>query len=256
MSDPPASIVNLYGGPDDAYVSLSVNDGGRHLYRSGLFRLAEGDRRELDMYLYADTLPVSDGITAGSVSSVLGSSGLPGNTRITANPSGLSFKGSEGQVSLAFGISLTPDTSNDLDSFIDLTLSSWNISVDWPTSWVKSANDVLDDLRSGLAGAGSSVNDAVLTKMENVIETEDGLPSSLASKFFGNEVSVTFMDVGYPTSHSWGIGDTGDQTVVITADPCLGYPRDFALDPIKHSFPWWWAQSEGHLPVAKLLAKS
>lgn len=256
MGDPSVEIVDLFGGPNDAYVSLTAYQGGRPMYRSGLFTLAEGDRRELNMYLYADELSESDGITAGAVSAVLGNAGLPGNTQITASPSGLSFHGSEGQVDLSFGISLVPDTSNDLDAYIDLGLASWNISVDWPTSWVKSADDVLGDLRSGLAGAAGSVNRAVLMKMENVIETEDGLPSSLASKFFGDEVSVTFMNVGYPHTHTWGIGDVDDGTVVITANPCIGYPRDFALDPIKHTIPWWWVQAETTNGVIAQLTKA
>jgi len=190
--------------------------------------------------LFPDTLAVSAGIGAGDVSGVLAGSGLPGNTQITASPSGLSFQGSEGQVSLKFGIALRPDTSNDLNAFLDLSLASLNISVDWPTSWFKSATDVLNDLRSGLASAASSVNSAVLAKMETIIETEDGLPSSLAETFFNDEVSVTFMDVWYPTHHTWGIGDKDDGTVVVLADPCIGYPRDFAMEPVKHKLPWWW----------------
>jgi hypothetical protein len=222
---------------------LFLSHDGRPLYRSGVFSLAEGDERQLDIYLFPDTLAVSDGIGAGDVSGVLAGSGLPGNTQITASPSGLSFQGSEGQVSLKFGISLRPDTSNDLNAFLDLSLASWNINVDWPTSWFKSATDVLNDLRSGLAGAASSVNSAVLAKMETIIETEDGLPSALAETFFNEEVSVTFMDVSYPTQHSWGIGDKDDGTVVVLADPCIGYPRDFGMEPVKHKLPWWWIRA-------------
>jgi hypothetical protein len=251
IADPPANLVNLFGGYNEAFVSLLLSDDGRPLYRSGVFPLAEGDQRELNIYLFPDTLAVSDGIGAGDVSGVLGSSGLPGNTQITASPSGLSFNGSEGQVSIQFGISLTPDTSNDLNAFIDLSLASWNINVDWPTSWFKSATDVLNDLRSGLAGAASSVNTAVLAKMETIIETEDGLPSSLAETFFNNDVSVTFMDVWYPNSHSWGIGDKDDGTVVVMADPCIGYPRNFAMEPIKHKLPWWWIRSGDVVLLAK-----
>ena len=251
LQDPPPELVALFGGPDEAFVSLLLSQNGQPLYRSGFFMLAEGDQRELDIYLFPDTLPESDGITAGDVSSVLGNAGLPGNTEITSSPSGLSFDGSEGQVSIQFGISLTPDVSNDLGKFLDLGLASWNISVDWPTSWFKSADDVLGDLRKGLDGAASSVNSAVLAKMETIVETEDGLPSSLASTFFNNEVSVTFMDVTYPTRHSWGVGAIDDGTVVLLADPCIGYPRDFSMDPIKHSFPWWWIRALVDLETVK-----
>ena len=251
IDDPPTNLLNFFGGYNEAYLSLLLWDGNRPIYRSGVFSLAEGDQRELNIYLFPDTLAVSDGIGAGDVSGVLGNSGLPGNTQITASPSGLSFQGSEGQVSLQFGISIQPDTSNDLNAFLDLTLASWNINVDWPTSWFKSADDVLNDLRSGLAGAASSVNTAVLAKMETIIETEDGLPSSLAETFFNNDVSVTFMDVWYPNNHSWGIGDKDDSTVVVMADPCIGYPRDFSNEPVKHRIPWWWIRA-GDLAVLKV----
>ncbi len=240
LADPPANLVNIFGGTEEAFVSLLCSHDGRPLFRSGMFQLGEADERELNIYLYPDTLSVSEGIVAGDVSGVLGGAGLPGNTQITANPSGLSFKGSEGQVSLQFGVALTPDTSNNLGAFLDLTLASWNINVDWPTSWFKSATDVLNDLRAGINGAGSSVNSAVLDKMKTVVEDEDGLPASLADTFFASDVSVTFMDVWYPATHTWGIGDTGDETVVVMADPCIGWPRDFSKDPVKHTIPWWW----------------
>jgi hypothetical protein len=29
---------------------------------------------------------------------------------------------------------------------------------------------------------------------------------------------------GYPHSHSWNIGDTSDGTIVLTANPCIGFP--------------------------------
>ena len=243
IQDPPTNLLNFFGGYNEAYVSLFLSHHGRPLYRSGVFSLAEGDQRQLNIYLFPDSLAVSDGIGAGDVSAVLAGSGLPSNTQITASPSGLSFQGSEGQVSLKFGIALRPDTSNDLNAFLDLSLASWNINVDWPTSWFKSATDVLNDLRSGLAGAASSVNSAVLAKMETIIETEDGLPSSLAETFFNDDVSVTFMDVWYPTPHTWGIGDKDDGTVVVLADPCIGYPRDLGIEPLKHKLPWWWIRA-------------
>jgi hypothetical protein len=47
-----------------------------------------------DLWLLPENLSEKDGITAGTVNSVLGSAGLPGNTTITASPSGLAFSGS------------------------------------------------------------------------------------------------------------------------------------------------------------------
>ncbi len=223
----PVSVVNQVA------LLVSSPGAGTPLYRTAMFSVSEAETRELNVWLFPDTLRRSDGITAGEVSGVVGGAGLPGNTTITASAGGFEFNGSEGQVSIQFGIGLTPDVSTDLNDFIDLSLNSWDINVDWPTSWFETADDVLNDIRSGLAGAGVSMNTAVLAKMETIIETEDGLPSSLATEFFSKEVSVTFMDVKFPTNHTWGIGDNSDGTVVVEADPCIGYPRNLSSDPAK-----------------------
>jgi hypothetical protein len=42
-------------------------------------------------------------------------------------------------------------------------------------------------------------------------------------------VSVVFFGIGYPHKHSWKIGDTTDETIVLTANPCIGFPRNFAV---------------------------
>jgi len=241
IPDPdPFLLSQLFGSSEQLYASIYVSARGSPRYRSGIFQLSEGEGRLLNIYLYPDTLNVSDGITAGEVSTTLASAGLPGNTTITASPSGLSFQGSHGQVSLKFGVSLQPDTSLNLSDFIDLSLTSWNINVDWPTSWFESADDVLASIRSGLQGAATNVNSAVLEKMEGIVEAQEGLPPALAQEFFTSKVSVTFMDVYYPNHFTWGIGDKTNPTPAIVADPCIGYPRDFAMEPVKVKLPWWW----------------
>jgi len=51
--------------------------------------------------------------------------------------------------------------------------------------------------------------------------------------FFASDASVTFMDVTYPTQHTWPLSNTTDTTVVIAGDICIGYPRHLSWDPSK-----------------------
>ena len=226
LAEPPAEIRTLV----DA-VSLTVT-AGPPVYRSGYISLAEAQSKELDIWLYPDTLPTADGISAGAVSQVVNGQGLPGNTTLTAGgPYGLNFSGSDGQVSLEFNVVIAPDTSPDLTDFLDLSINGWDINVGWPTSWFESADDVLNKILSGIAGAGGSMNTAVLARMEGILESQEGLSSKTAANFLDNEVSVTFYGVGYPNKHSWNIGDTSDRTIVLVANPCIGFPRNFSVDP-------------------------
>jgi len=226
LSDPPAEIGDLAG-----LVSLTVTS-GVPVFRSGYVPVAEARSKELNMWVYVDRLPVSDGISAGTVSQQVNGQGLPGNTTITAGgPYGLNFSGSEGQVSMNFNISIAPDTSPNLGDFLDLSINGWDINVGWPTSWFESAGDVLNKIKSGIAAAGSSINTAVLKRMAGILEAQEGLTASMASNFLDNEVSVVFFGVGYPTPHSWNIGDTSDGTIVLTASPCISFPRNFAVEP-------------------------
>jgi hypothetical protein len=225
------------GDPSDARLGLTAFDTAfpyRPLYRSGLdMTLSEGQSAELNIYLFPDMLSPTQGASAGDVSEAVDGAGLPGDTTITASPSALAFSGSSLGAHVKFGISLIPDTSFELDRYLDLRLDSWDISVGWPADWCTNAEDILIDIHKGLYNAGSSMNDAVLAKMESVFKEEE-LPSlALAKKFFGSEVSVTFMDVGYPTPHSWSVSSTEDKTIVVTADPCIGYPRHLTSEPSK-----------------------
>jgi hypothetical protein len=101
------------------------------------------------------------------------------------------------------------------------------------------ADDVLAEIVRGLQGAAASMNAAVLTKMEQFFADEEGLPdpttnpgsASIVKTFCNSDVSVTFMDVTFPTQHTWSISNTSDATVVITGDLCIGYPRRLSSDP-------------------------
>lgn len=242
IAQPPPNATVPGGTPSDVRFMLQVEEGSfpyRPMYRSDLsLSVGAAETTELNIWLLPETVDVKDGIAAGDVSSELKGSGLPGNTQITASAGGLSFSGSQSGADIKFGISIVPDTSFDLDTFLDLGLSSWNIHVGWPADWCTNADDILTQIVGGLQGAASSMNAAVLTKMEKFFENEEGLPSgpggtvlSIVKTFFNTEISVTFMDVTFPTQHTWSIANTTDSTVVLTGDLCVGYPRHLSSDP-------------------------
>ena len=134
------------GTPSDIRFMLLVSEGSfpfRPLYRSDLsLSVAGAEATELNMWLLPETVDLKDGISAGSVSGVLKGSGLPGNTQVTASPSGLAFSGSHIGADIKFGISIVPDTSFNLNTFLDLRLASWNIHVGWPADWCTNADDI------------------------------------------------------------------------------------------------------------------
>jgi hypothetical protein len=225
------------GSPADIRFALLVSEGSfpyRPLYRSDLSLSVEAaETTELNVWLLPETVDIKDGVSAGDVSGVLDGSGLPGNTHITAGPAGLSFSGSDSGADVEFGISITPDTSFDLSALLDLTLSSWNIDVGWPADWCTNADDILAEIVNGLQGAAGSMNRAVLQKLEAVFADLESLPVSVVQTFFASDASVTFMDVTYPTPHTWPLSNTTDRTVVIAGDLCVGYPRHLSWDPSK-----------------------
>jgi hypothetical protein len=225
------------GQPSDIRFSLLVSEGSfpyRPLYRSDLsLSVEEAETTELNVWLLTEAVDVKDGISAGTVSGVLPDSALPGNTQITASPSGLAFAGSDSGANIQFGISITPDTSFDLSTFLDLRLSSWNIDVGWPADWCDNADDILIEIHRGLHDAGSSMNATVLSKMETIFADIEHLPPAVVHTFFQSDASVTFMDVTYPTPYTWPISDATDPTVVVAGDLCVGYPRHLSWDPTR-----------------------
>ena len=239
----PAPNATVPGGtPSDVRFMLQVTEGSfpyRPLYRSDLsLSVGAAETTELNIWLLPETIDAKNGISAGSVSNVLKSSALPGNTQITASPSGLSFSGSKSGADVKFGISIVPDTSFDLSTFLDLRLSSWNIHVGWPADWCTNADDILVEIVGGLQGAASSMNASVLTDMERFFAAKEGLPLGpggaippIVKTFFNSDVSVPFMDLTFPTQHTWAMSNTPDSTLVIAGDLCIGYPRHLSSDP-------------------------
>jgi len=223
LSEPPKS---KFG--EVASVTLKVTS-GVPVYRTSHIPIDTAKSKSLDIWVFVDQLPTSDGITAGTVSQQVDGAGLPGNTTITAGgPNGLNFSGTSGQVSINFNILIAPDTSPVLTDFLDLSINGSNISVGAPTSWLESADEVLAQVTSGIASAGDSINTAVLAKTQALLLAGDPLltPDEV-SKFLNNEVSVTFFGISFPNTHSWSIGNGADKTVVVVANPCVGFPRNF-----------------------------
>ncbi len=233
---PPNPVLGGVGTPSDIRFALVVTEGTfpfRPLYRSDLsLTVAAAETTELNIWLLPETIDGSEGIPAGSISALLKGSGLPDDTEITASPSGLTFSGGTGSgVAIRFAIAITPDTSFNLNTFLDLTLISAQIYVGWPASWCTNADDIMVKIDKGLQGAGAKMNASVLTDMETDIASQTGLPVSIIQKLATSAVSLTFTDVNYLAQYTWDLSNTTDPTVVITGDVCIGYPRSLSSDP-------------------------
>jgi hypothetical protein len=234
LPDPNPAIVTAFGGESSISVFVRVSVDPLlliPLYRSDLVSLQNAEMDDIRIWVYPDRLPTSDGITAGAISGLVGNAGLPGNTNITAASNGLSFSGSSGQVNLQFGVALTPDVSDNLNDFLDIALASYDIQIGWPASWFESTADILNKIKNGLQGIGPMLNAAILSKIETILEAPlsaggEGLQSGQATYFLTQQVSVTFLSVSYPNAHSWPLSNRSDSTVVLLANPAIGYPRD------------------------------
>jgi hypothetical protein len=51
------------------------------------------------------------------------------------------------------------------------------------------------------------------------------VPAPVATAFLNDLVTVSFMNVSYPVSLTWSVHDQSNPTVVLVADPCIGFPR-------------------------------
>jgi len=220
LPDVPAALA----GFNIDQISITLSQFGVQVYRSGVFPLQDAGGG-LDIFLFQPSLPQSAGISAGQVSTALSNEGLPGNTMLTASSSGLGVAGSESEASIQFGVQVVPDTSTNLDVFFDLTLSNWDINVGWPESWCESAGDILNAIRSGLQTAGSGANQLVLNNLTAIIT---GPPFSLTAgeaQALLDKVSIQFTSVSFPNQLSWALSDQNEDTIVIFAQPIIGFPR-------------------------------
>jgi len=226
------------GRPGNEALSVFVQVSSRTfpfqvVYRSDMsLTLADADATEIDVWLYPYQLSSADGVAAGTISEVMSGSDLPGNTSITASPSGLAFSGwSRTGLDIKFGIGILPDTSSDLSSFFDLSLLSWHINVSFPADTCTSADDILHKIRSGTQGAGASMSKKAHEFILNIIQ--DKFPiftSDHIKNFIDNDTSITFINLQF-TDHTWPAGDKKDDTIVFTAEPVIGWPRTLRRDP-------------------------
>ena len=184
----------------------------------------------MDLWLFPDNLPQSDGVSAGAISQLIGAGGVPGDVTLQSNPTGLVLTGNQDEISVTLGTTIVPDTSFNVNKFLDLNMHGIQISVGWPVDMCISPAQVLAVIQSALGTAGTSLNSAVLTKMEGILVAE-GLPKSSAKKFLTKQVSVTFWSTNFPRRHSWTVSDTSDKTIVVTANPCIGWPRKLTSEP-------------------------
>jgi hypothetical protein len=243
INQPPPNATVPGGTSSDVRFALRVTEGSfpyRPLYRSDLsLTVSAAEATELNIWILPETIDAKDGLTAGGVSGVLKNSALPGNTKITASSSGLSFSGSSSGADVKFGITIVPDTSFYLNTYLDLMLSSWNIHVGWPADWCTNADDILVEIVQGLQSAATKMQTSVLTRLEQAFVELENLPeptpgsafAALINTFFNSDISVTFRDITYPEQHTWATSNTTDTTVVITGDLCVGYPRHLSWDP-------------------------
>jgi hypothetical protein len=207
-------------------VAITISS-GVPVYRCALVPLDRISSGKLNFWLFAYPVPSSDGITAGSISGELSKAGsLPSSTRLTTSPAGLDVSFSEDLdlIDVEFGVAVTADSTPNLQSFVDLSVSHANIRVDFPYSLVTSYDQILQEIKNGLAGAAGSLNTTVLTMMESEIKTQEHVTLAMAQKFFTQDVSVTFTNISF-VNYTWGIGATNDKTSVMNADLCIGFPR-------------------------------
>jgi hypothetical protein len=224
------NAINAFS-PQSAAMSISLYDWP--VDRSASFGYFPTDYKTgrlqaLSIYLYQPSLPTSDGISAGQISSVLSGHQLPGDTTLSSNSNGLNVVGSEGPTNLQFGIAITPDTSPNLGVYFDLALNGYNINVGWPESWCESANDVLNSIKSGLQTAGSAANNVVQSQLMTILQAAPlNLTATEANNLLKN-VSIQFESVSF-ADYSWALSNKSDPTIVISPGPILGYPQAFYL---------------------------
>jgi hypothetical protein len=223
LPDIPASLDSFVHN-----VSFLVSVHGRPFYRSGLFpRTYLSPEKTFDIFVFQPTVPSSDGISAGLISSGLAGGGLPGDTMLSANTWGIRVVGDRSGADIDFGIQLTPDTSPNLGVFFDLALHNWNIQVGFPADWCTNADAILAQIRTALQTDNSKANQFAAN---TIIKAFEGAPLNLSAavtqKLF-NAVSIQFTSLSLPNKHTWPLSNTSDKTIVVVPQPTLGFPRVF-----------------------------
>jgi hypothetical protein len=223
LPDIPASLDSFVQN-----VSFLVSVHGRPFYRSGLFpRTHLSPEKSFDIFVFQPTVPPSDGVSAGLISSGLAGGGLPGDTMLSTNPWGISVVGDSSGADIEFGIQLTPDTSPNLGVFFDLALHNWDIQVGFPADWCTNADTILAQIRTALQTDNSKANQlAVGTIMKAFEGPPLNLSAAVTQKLF-NAVSIQFTSLSLPNKHTWPLSNTSDKTIVVAPQLTLGFPRVF-----------------------------
>jgi hypothetical protein len=209
-------------------VSFLVNVHGKPFYRSGLFPRAHlSPEKTFDIFVFQPTIPASDGVSAGLISTGLEGGGLPGNTVLTANPWGISVVGDKSGADINFGIQLTPDTSPHLGVFFDLALHNWDIQVGFPADWCTNANAILAQIKAALQTDNSKANQLVSGTITKAFEGAPlNLSAAVTQKLLA-AVSIQFTSLSLPNKHTWPLSNTSDKTIVVVPQLTLGFPRVF-----------------------------
>jgi hypothetical protein len=211
-------------------VALSLRLNAAQFYRTQFFSPDAFDLQPLHIFLFQPRVSTGNAITAGTISDQLQGHGLPGNSKISSGPTGISVVGSKSGAKIQFGVLPVPDTSTNLSIYLDLILSNWNIHVGWPADLCEKASDVLNKIRKGLKDASSSMNATILSNIESALESPPvNLPSALAESFL-NVVSTQFTSVNILNDYTWPLKDDSDETPILFAQPAFGFPRTFPSD--------------------------
>jgi hypothetical protein len=209
-------------------VSFLVSVHGRPFYRSGLFPRAHlSPEKTFDIFVYQPTIPASDGVSAGLISSGLSGGGLPGNTVLSTNTWGIGVVGDKSGADIDFGIQLTPDTSPNLGVFFDLALHNWNIQVGFPADWCTNADAILAQIRAALQTDNSKANQLVSGTITKAFEGPPLNLSSAVTQKLLEAVSIQFTSLSLPNKHTWPLSNTSDKTIVVVPQLTLGFPRVF-----------------------------
>jgi hypothetical protein len=78
------------------------------------------------------------------------------------------------------------------------------------------------------------VNTKVAKMIHTILEAAYPLvPAADIVNFTDHETSVTFHNISYPDPHTWSASDTTDSTIILLAQPVIGWPRSLTSDPSK-----------------------